>query len=201
MTGAINCTCTRAGRPARRAWLGAFAVTAFHAFGHRTRRERNSEVVQRKLNETKSYRVGPHKGCELEIWGWFTPAAEWRRGRLRGANDVKAFGFVGRSFRRDSPSRFNADRKCRMSCRHVNENGPIQSVSYTTLREYRHQVTAEVIFTAVHFLFNRPTPLSIGYPIPIQEAGDALVTPVGSRVTMGNGDHQLSGGACMLVCL
>ncbi|GBP57330.1 hypothetical protein EVAR_39970_1 [Eumeta japonica] len=41
--------------------------------------------------------------------------------------------------------------------------------------------------------FHHPTLSSVRYPIPTQETGHALVTPLGLRVSMGGGDRLLSG--------
>ncbi|GBP62071.1 hypothetical protein EVAR_53849_1 [Eumeta japonica] len=45
-----------------------------------------------------------------------------------------------------------------------------------------------------HLIFHRPNPLSIGYPISYQDAGNALMTPLGLRVVMGGGDNLLFDG-------
>ncbi|GBP25971.1 hypothetical protein EVAR_84530_1 [Eumeta japonica] len=42
-------------------------------------------------------------------------------------------------------------------------------------------------------LLHQPTPFSISYPIPAQKAGNALVTSLESRVSMGSVDHLYSG--------
>ncbi|GBO98409.1 hypothetical protein EVAR_58_1 [Eumeta japonica] len=41
---------------------------------------------------------------------------------------------------------------------------------------------------------HNPDPLFIRHPIRYQEAGNALETPLGLRVSMGGGDHLLSDG-------
>ncbi|GBP31797.1 hypothetical protein EVAR_81563_1 [Eumeta japonica] len=53
--------------------------------------------------------------------------------------------------------------------------------------------------TSPHFLIHRapfplhqPTPPSITYLTPIQEASNALMTPLGLRVFMGGGVHLLN---------
>ncbi|GBO98724.1 Nesprin-1 [Eumeta japonica] len=53
---------------------------------------------------------------------------------------------------------------------------------------------------SAHYPFHQSNPSSIKYPIPSQEAGNALVTHLGLRVCMGDGDHLFL-VARMLICL
>ncbi|GBP56679.1 hypothetical protein EVAR_12358_1 [Eumeta japonica] len=75
-------------------------------------------------------------------------------------------------------------------------------MKYHTLTEYGREVTVSAgPFRSVSessggtLPFHRPNPPYIGYTVPSQEAGNALVGPMELRVSMGDGDRLLSDGS------
>ncbi|GBP78679.1 hypothetical protein EVAR_45568_1 [Eumeta japonica] len=82
------------------------------------------------------------------------------------------------------------------------ENGPAWLVGYHTITEYRRKVAASTVTchpvresSICSFPLYQPILSSIRYIIPTRQADYVLMTRLGSRVSMGNGDHLLSGGA------
>ncbi|GBP30764.1 Regulatory-associated protein of mTOR [Eumeta japonica] len=49
--------------------------------------------------------------------------------------------------------------------------------------------------SSVTYPLRQPIPLSIRYPIPTQTTGDALMTPLGLRMSMDDGDHLIFSGS------